>query len=99
MFTANRNRLRCAVSDLFKWVQAFLNNSSYENWQEHNCQNCKWAVDYGAAFDRGVIFPKTACPIQKAMDEASIGDGTARPWFVHVSGAGTDGICKAKEQK
>jgi hypothetical protein len=88
------------MSNLLEPMPAFPNGASYDHWQENNCYDgCKWAVDLEEAFNNDKLFPLIICPIQKAFDRASLGEGLVRPWILHVSGAGMDGKCKAKERE
>lgn len=41
--------------------------------------------------------PRFLCPVQRAIDKASISNGKISPWTMHVAGIQDGGMCKVKE--
>ena len=77
--------------NLLQPVIAFSNGSEFMWWSENNCEGCKW---YVPVEDEA---PRFLCPLQRAIDNASISNGKISPWTMHVAGIQDGGMCKVKE--
>lgn len=74
-----------------KRYRLFSNGTEFMCWQEQNCEKCVKAVFFNAK--RGT-FPKYRCQIQRAIEFASVSDGTGTK---HVFDAVSKSICPYRQ--